>query len=344
MIEFVWPWSFLTLPLPWLVRIAVPPARLEESAALKVPFWYEFENQPRSAQRGNFRVSRLVFGGAIWCLLVLSSARPQWLGDPIQQSISGRDLLLSVDLSGSMQQRDFLIGNEPIDRLSATKSVASQFIERRVGDRIGLILFGDQAYLQAPLTFDRRTVATFLDEAVIGLAGEKTAIGDAIGLAVKRLRKNPSEQKVLILLTDGANTAGLVSPLKAAELAADEGLKIYTIGIGADEMVVRDFFGSRRVNPSVDLDEKTLNSIAEKTGGRYFRARDTQELQSIYGLIDRLEPVEKEKQFYRPKVALFYWPLGLALLLVFGFAMIRLGGAVRVPSVQNLRGWQSRSG
>ncbi|MGH8552097.1 MAG: VWA domain-containing protein, partial [Methylococcales bacterium] len=187
-----------------------------------------------------------------------------------------------------------------------------------------LILFGDQAYLQAPLTFDRATVAAFLDEAVIGLAGEKTAIGDAIGLAVKRLRKNPSDQRVLVLITDGANTAGLVSPLKAAELAAREGLKIYTIGIGADEMIIRDFFGARRVNPSADLDEKTLTQIAEKTGARYFRARDTRELEKIYALLDRLEPVEKEKQYYRPKTTLFHWPLGLAVILAFLFAMIKL--------------------
>lgn len=342
MFEFAWPWSFLFLPLPWLLRIALPPARNEESAALKVPFFYEFDHTQDRRQRPSLRPWQMLPALLIWCLLVLASARPERVGEPIPQSISGRDLLMAVDLSGSMQEQDFLIGDTPIDRLTATKTVARQFIERRAGDRIGLILFGDQAYLQAPLTFDRRTVATFLEEAAIGLAGEKTAIGDAIGLAVKRLRNNPLNQRVLILLTDGANTAGLVSPLKAAELAKAEGLKIYTIGIGADEMIIRDFFGSRRVNPSADLDEKTLTQIADLTGGRYFRARDTRELESIYGLLDRLEPVEKGEQYFRPKTALFFWPLGLALMLALLFAGIKLGLA-RGFSVHRLRWQRSRS-
>ena len=178
-----------------------------------------------------------------WCLLVLASCRPQWLGDPVEQAVSGRDLMLAVDLSGSMEEQDFIVNGKPVDRLTATKQVAGEFIKRRTGDRIGLILFGTRAYLQTPLTFDRQTVLTLLYESALGLAGENTAIGDAIGLAVKRLRKQSTESRVLILLTDGANTAGEVSPLKAADLAADENLKIYTIGIGADEMIVRSFFG-----------------------------------------------------------------------------------------------------
>jgi len=180
---------------------------------------------------------------------------------------------------------------------------------------VGLILFGTQAYLQTPLTFDRKTVITLLNESAIGLAGDNTAIGDAIGLAVKRLKNQPANSRVLILLTDGANTAGEVSPIKAAELAAENQLKIYTIGIGADEMQVRSFFGSRTVNPSRDLDEKTLTAIADTTGGRYFRARNTEELDKIYQLLDELEPVEKDKQYYRPRSELYPWPLGLALAL-----------------------------
>ena len=224
--------------------------------------------------------------------------------------------MLAVDLSGSMEEEDFIIKGDKVDRLTATKYVAGEFIQRRVGDRLGLILFGEKAYLQTPLTFDRLTVKTLLYESAIGLAGKSTAIGDAIGLAVKRLREKDDKSRVLILLTDGANTAGEVEPLAAAELAAREKLKIYTIGIGADEMVMRSIFGSRRVNPSADLDEKTLSAIANKTGGRYFRARDIEQLEQIYALLDDLEPIEKDVQRFRPQAALYYWPLAIALLLM----------------------------
>ena len=232
--------------------------------------------------------------------------------------------MLAVDLSGSMEEQDFILNNQRVDRLTATKWVAGDFISRRAGDRIGLILFGTQAYLQTPLTFDRKTVVTLLNESAIGLAGDNTAIGDAIGLAVKRLGDQQTSNRVLILLTDGANTAGEVSPIKSAELAAEKNLKIYTIGIGADEMIVRSFFGSQRVNPSKDLDEETLTAIAKKTGGRYFRARDADELNQIYQILDQLEPVEKDKQYFRPKTELFYWPLGLALLLAAIISLTRL--------------------
>jgi len=214
-----------------------------------------------------------------------------------------------------MRETDFKIGGRTIDRLAATKLVASDFINRRTGDRIGLILFADQAYLQVPLTFDRDTVEELLDEAVLGLVGKATAIGDAIGLAVKRYRDIENAEKVLILMTDGANTAGVIEPVRAAELAAKAGLKIYTIGIGADEMMTRSLFGNRRVNPSADLDEEMLTSIADATGGRYFRARDTQELENIYLNLDKLEPVIQDPQFYRPRTSLYPWPLFSALLL-----------------------------
>ena len=324
MIEFEWPWVFAIFPLPLILRWLLPAASTENSAALKLPFEDGLGSVDSTPQY--LFLARILFwlSVLIWVLLVVASARPKWVGEPIQQSVSGRDLLMAVDLSGSMQVEDFVVGQQQVDRLTATKQVASDFIRRRTGDRIGLILFGDQAYLQTPLTFDRETVNTLLGEAVIGLAGEKTAIGDAIGLAVKRLRRNNTNQRVLILLTDGANTAGSVSPLQAAELAASEGLKIYTIGIGADEMMVRDFFGTRRVNPSTDLDEKTLTAIAERTGGRYFRARDTNELATIYDILDTMEPVEKENQYYRPRTELFVWPLAVGFFFVLLVAMAKL--------------------
>ena len=323
MIHFEWPWLLTALPLPLLVRWLLPANTPLEQSALKVPFLDDFSDGkiPLISKHQQWP---LLLATIAWFLLVIACTRPQWLGEPIEQAVSGRDLMLAVDLSGSMEEQDFLINKNPVDRLTAIKWVASDFINRRIGDRIGLILFGTQAYLQTPLTFDRKTVLTLLNESAIGLAGENTAIGDAIGLAVKRLKNQPANSRVLILLTDGANTAGEVSPLKAAELAAANQLKIYTIGVGADEMIVRSFFGNRKVNPSQDLDENTLVKVAESTGGRYFRARNSEELNNIYMLLDKLEPVEKDKQYFRPRSELYFWPLSLALGLTTLISLSRL--------------------
>lgn len=324
MIDFSWPWMALLLPLPILVWRFLPPLHSANQAALSVPFLEDFGDANASSRTSSPR-SGLILASIAWLLLVVAGTRPVWLGEPVAQALSGRDMLLAVDVSGSMREQDFVINQRTIDRLSAIKKVAGEFISRREGDRIGLILFGTTAYLQTPLTFDRDTVRTMLNEAFIGITDDKpaTSIGDAIGLAVKRLEAQ-KDARVLVLLTDGANTAGEVTPLKAAEIAADKGIKIYTIGVGADEMMVRSFFGNRRVNPSAELDEKTLRAIAEKTGGKYFRARDTQELEKIYSVLDELEPVEKDQQFFRPRSELFHWPLGIALLLFFALTMMRL--------------------
>lgn len=312
MIHFEWPWLFAALPLPWLYRYLLPEAPPQQDAALRVPFLSDFSSSGPKSRTSAMRRWPLWLAGTAWILLVMASTRPQWLGELIQVPVSGRDLMLAVDLSGSMRESDFVLDGHLVDRLTATKRVASEFIERRHGDRIGLILFGEQAYLHSPLTFDRDTVSTLLLEAVIGLAGRATAIGDAIGLAVKRLRTEEHSKRVLILLTDGANTAGAVDPMDAADLAAQEGLRIYTIGVGAEERI-RDFFGTLHINPSNELDEASLRAIASKTGGRYFRARNMEELQEIYGLLDRLEPLEHEAQSFRPRTALYPWPLAAAL-------------------------------
>ncbi|HEY8096003.1 MAG TPA: VWA domain-containing protein [Methylobacter sp.] len=323
MIHFEWPWLLAALPLPLLIRWLVPANTPAEQAALKVPFLDDFSDiETRAVAQA--RQWPLLLAAIAWLLLVIACTRPQWLGEPIEQAVSGRDLMLAVDLSGSMEEQDFVINKRSVDRLTAAKMVATDFINRRVGDRVGLILFGTQAYLQTPLTFDRKTVMTLLNEAVIGLAGDNTAIGDAIGLAVKRLKNEQANSRVLVLMTDGANTAGEVSPLKAAELAAANRLKIYTIGIGADEMIVRSFFGNRKINPSVDLDEKTLIKIAESTGGYYYRARNTDELNNIYMRLDELEPVEKDKQYFRPRSELYYWPLSVALGLAAFIALSKV--------------------
>jgi Ca-activated chloride channel family protein len=323
MIHFEWPWLLAALPLPLLIRWLIPARLPAEQSALKVPFLEDFSDGA-TWTLSEAKQWPLLLAIIAWLFLILACTRPQWLGEPIEQAVSGRDLMMAVDLSGSMEEQDFMINKQRVDRLTATKWVAGDFINRRVGDRLGLILFGTQAYLQTPLTFDRKTVLTLLNESAIGLAGDNTAIGDAIGLAVKRLKNQPANSRVLILMTDGANTAGEVSPLKAAELAAENQLKIYTIGIGADEMVVRSFFGSHKVNPSRDLDEKTLIKIAQSTGGRYFRARNADELNNIYMLLDKLEPIEKDKQYFRPRSELYFWPLALALLIACGLCLTRV--------------------
>ncbi len=327
MLTLAWPWLLLLTPLPWLMYRWLPPAEVH-MAALRVPFLQVFD---ALSHRGGRRASRYgVLLGVLlaWLLLMLAAARPQWVGELAQVPVSGRDLLLAVDLSSSMSERDFIADEMRVDRLTATKQVAGEFIRRRAGDRIGLVLFGQQAYLQTPLTFDRRTVATLLDEAQIGLAGRSTAIGDAIGLAVKRLRREDARNRVLILLTDGANTAGQLAPLEAARIAQRAGVRIFTIGVGADEIYVRSLFGLQRVNPSAELDEDTLTQIAELTGGQYFRAHDTEALEEIYTIIDRIEPVVQEPEQYRPRADLFYWPLAgallLATLLAAGYARGRL--------------------
>lgn len=322
-LEFAWPWLFAALPLPLLAWL-LPRAPRTEPATLRFPFYAALRDnlQAHSGRRSRLR---LILATLAWLLLVLAAARPQLIGESVHLPVSGRSLMLAVDISGSMQNEDMSIRSQQVSRLTAVKIVAGDFIGQRKGDRIGLILFGDEAYLQAPLTFDRRTVRTLLDEAQIGLAGKQTAIGDAIGLAIKRLRKEPASNRVLILLTDGANTAGNVDPLKAADLAAREGVRIYTIGIGSGEMLVQTPFGPRRV-ASGDLDEGSLKAIAEKTGGRYFRARDTGQLAQIYNLLDRIEPVSKDEQTWLPVDELYAWPLGAALLLS---VLIALAAAYR---------------
>ncbi|HEY8518476.1 MAG TPA: VWA domain-containing protein [Gammaproteobacteria bacterium] len=328
-----WWWVLAALPLPWLVRKLLPPEPLDRDAALKVPVAAEFAGLASGGGAARTARYRLLTLWTVWVLVVLAAARPQYVGEPVALPMTGRDLLLAVDLSGSMEEQDFQLQGRWVDRLTATKAVARDFIDRRVGDRIGLILFGREAYLQTPLTFDRATVRTLLEEAVIGLAGKETAIGDAIGLAIRTLEDARVERgrRVLILLTDGANTAGVVHPLKAAELAAQRQVVIYTIGIGADALTVRSLFGLRQINPSADLDEATLRAIADQTGGRYFRARDTEELMQIYGELDKLEPAESDEAGFRPVAELFYWPLGLAVLAAAAAALLALPAARRVP-------------
>ena len=315
MINFLWPWALLALPLPIIVYYLVTPASRDE-AALFVPFFSLISHYSEDSS-GNLRSTflrrlLLIF---IWLFLVLAGTRPEYIGDPIELPTSGRDLLLAVDVSGSMGYEDMEVRGNNTTRLTTVKYVLGDFIARRKGDRLGLILFGSNAYLQTPLTFDRVTIRALLEESSVGIAGQKTAIGDAIGLAVKRLKDRPAEDRVLILLTDGVNTAGEIEPIQAAKLAASEGIRIYTIGFGADEMTVPGFFSARKINPSADLDSETLSSIARTTGGIFQRAKSSDELREIYKAIEALEPIEQDPEIYRPTKALYYWPLSLAIIV-----------------------------
>ena len=310
--EFAWPWIFATIVLPLLAYFLLPRARDSVQSALLFPFpplLNRLQGSSSALPRQSYRMLAIL----AWIFLVIAAARPQWIGDSVQLPVSGRSLMLAVDISGSMEQQDMVINRRVVSRLTAVKAVASDFIQKREGDYIGLILFGRRAYLQSPLSYDRKTVRILLDEAVVGLAGKETAIGDAIGLAVKRLKQQPEENRVLILLTDGANTAGNIDPLKAADLAARENIKIYTIGVGDDSVRMGGFFGLQ-VKTS-DLDEETLLAIASKTGGRFFRARDVNELIEIYALLDEIEPLSDEQQSFRPVSELYQWPLAISLLL-----------------------------
>ncbi len=307
-----WPWLLLLAPVPWLLRYLLPASPSGDLQALRVPWFSAVAGGKAGWMR---RPLLALMATLVWLLLVLAASRPQWIGEIESLPVTGRDLLLAVDISGSMDTQDMVLNKTAVNRLKVVKKVAGEFIQRRHGDRVGLILFGSRAYLQTPLTFDTQTTATLLDESEIGLAGRETAIGDAIGLAVKRLRDDAAADRVLVLLTDGANTSGEVQPLQASGFAARDGLTVYTVGVGADEMMVQDFFGSRVVNPSADLDEDTLRAIADQTGGRYFRARDAESLEKIYEILDELEPVESDVETIRPVDELFYWPMGIAYIL-----------------------------
>lgn len=318
MIQLLWPWCLAALPLPWLMLRWAPPVR--SGQAVHLPIHAELAQAAAAdTQRRRRLNARQLAAGLVWALLVFAACRPVWLGEPIRLPTSGRDLMLAVDVSGSMEEADMEVAGRRVNRLRAVQSVATDFIQRRTGDRVGLILFGDRAYVYSPLSLDRETVATLLGDALVGLAGQKTAIGDAIGLAAKRLQDSPAKERVLVLLTDGVNTAGELEPDKAAELAATLGIRIHTIGFGGGTRALGGFFQIQQAQ----IDERQLQHIAEQTGGRYFRARDTDELEAIYRLLDDIEPVEVDALSVRPQDELFLWPLAAAGLLATTLLLLR---------------------
>ncbi|MFK7889707.1 MAG: VWA domain-containing protein [Granulosicoccus sp.] len=320
-IGWAWPYAFLALPLPWLAYKLLPERQSVQQRALRVPDKQPYESIAGSREGRSLRFGlRILLLVLTWVALVTATARPQTFGEPLGVPVSGRDLLLCIDISGSMRETDLYAGNNRATRMAVVKQVAKDFVARRTGDRVGLIMFGSQAYVQTPLTYDHETVQHFLDEAAVGLAGRSTAIGDAIGLGVKRLRERPDASRVLILLTDGENSAGVLEPEQAAQLAAQSNIRIHAIGVGSERAggALSVPFGTRRS----ELDERSLRAISDATGGQYFRARNRQELARIYEEIDRLEPTLQDAEEFRPLRELFFWPLALALFLSAGCAAL----------------------
>jgi Ca-activated chloride channel homolog len=318
MFHIDWPWMLLFLPLPWLFARWLPVAK-QSGDALFLPFAVGVSASSQAGVSKRLWAKKLLLI-LCWLSLIFSATRPQWLGQAEPVATTGRRMMLAVDVSGSMQAKDMAGG---ASRLSVVQYVASNFVKGRTGDQIGLIVFGSEPYVQTPITPDLNTVEQFLQQTVVGIAGTQTNIGDAIGLAIKQLQNTPtvtSKQgdKVLVLVTDGASNAGNVDPIEAAKMAAKTGLKIYTIGVGAE--VSPGFFG---MSGNVDLDEDTLKKIANITGGLYFRATDADALQSVYAKIDQLEPVASRQQWVRPTTEWFVWPLAFALIFSVPAVVIR---------------------
>lgn len=322
-ISLAWAWYIILLPLPWLTWWLLPAAKPSQSQTVRLPANSRLVSQANSISSVKTPRWVALLSLCAWVAIVLACTRPQWTGEPVELPRDGRQLILAVDVSGSMQESDMSIRGQRVTRLTAVQYVAGEFIKRREGDQIGLVLFGERAYLQSPLTFDRETVAKLLHDAFLGMAGQKTAIGDAIGLSVKRVEEQLEKLKakqaealasqkppVLILLTDGSNNAGQLNPIKATELAKEIGLKIYTIGFGAES---GGLLGMVR---RTEIDEATLTQIAELSEGRYYRAENTEDLESIYADINKLETIAAEEEPFRPVQELYIYPLSLALALL----------------------------
>ncbi len=328
MFELAQPWVLLFLPLPLLLWFLLPRATLQLSAALKIPFFKAMETIVEQEKHSFIKHTKLTSLLMIWVVLLCSLAGPRWVGTPQPLAHEGYNIMLALDISPSMEANDMVLNGRPMTRFTVVKQTAEQFVRERIGDKIGLILFGERAYLLTPLTYDRHSVLLRLQDATLGLAGKSTAIGDALGLAVKRLQHVPQKGRMIILLTDGANNSGVVAPLKAAELARLDGIKVYTIGLHSD--IDPQSFGGMfmSMNGGADLDENTLKAIAKMTGGHYFRATDVQSLQRIYQAINRLATVSQDQETVRPQHEYYPWLLAVGLLL-FLYMIAEQGGLLR---------------
>jgi Ca-activated chloride channel family protein len=326
MFTFQWPFLFLILPLPLLIRSLLPAKNDEpRSATPEIHFPHldllqnAFDSKAIPDKNKKPHWPWLFY--CAWALLVLALMRPQIVDQIKSAKTDGRDLMLAVDLSGSMQSFDFVNEGEPLSRLDMAKKVVKDFVKKRAGDRIGLIVFGEHAYLQAPLTLDSKAVTQMLDNTVPGVAGDATAIGDAIGLAVKNLRKRPAQSRAIVLITDGEDNASTLPPLEAARLAKEYGIRIYTVVIGKEGSVpFPDGEGGLTMVES-HVDTTLTRKIAEITGGEFYRAIDSNSLVQIYDQIDSLQKSESEHPPILIRKPLYEYPIGLALGL-FGLLAI----------------------
>lgn len=312
--SLAWPWLLLALPLPWLLRRWLAPSA--GGAAVRVA---QLPTTAAAAQAPRLGLSlSLSMAALAWLLLVGASARPQLPGELKLQPVSGRDLMLAFDLSGSMATQDLQLNDQPAARLQVALALADDFLKRRQGDRVGLIVFGSQAYLHTPLTFDLDAVRAALATLETGLAGPETALGDAIGLATKYLQALTEQRRDLLLLTDGAHSAGTLAPLRAAWLAQRAGVRIHAVGIGAAPVA-----GPHARSSVADLDEATLQQIAEQSGGSYQRASDSAALAAFFQRLDQLAPGAAGAAQRHPARELYPWPLALALGLGVWLALRR---------------------
>ncbi|MBV2122347.1 MAG: VWA domain-containing protein [Candidatus Thiodiazotropha sp. (ex Ctena orbiculata)] len=326
MFEFHWPWMALLLILPLLARLfwRRPAADQFETveglqATLLHPSLPHLEAAFQT-KRPKVPLSKRLYLGLLWLIwlsLVLAMMRPQWLEPYTENRTAGYDLMLLVDASHSMNALDFTLDEKQVSRMQVVKGVVSKFIEGRQGDRVGLLIFGSRAYVLSPLTYDRKAVNSLLQNVVPRIAGDGTAIGDALGLGVKKLRERPAGSRVLVLIADGENTAGTIPPLRAAELAGQEQIRIYSIGVGSNKKRIPIKENGRIVTRTdLNFNEQAMRDIAEAGGGAYFRATDTEALEKIYQKIDELEKTEAESRTVYVPQPLYHWPLTVALLLL----------------------------
>lgn len=329
MFHFHSPWFALLLPLPLLLRWLLPSSSKEkrdEAVEICFPAVHRLKNIFPSCRVVKKRSNSIYLGLLLlsWIMLIFALMQPEKVDQFRQVKNKGYDLMLAVDISASMQALDFSTQDKRISRLDVTKDVVGNFIKGRQGDRLGVILFGQNAYLYVPLTFDTVSAGRMLKDAVPGMAGNATAIGDAIGLGVRTLRDRPWGSRVLILLTDGKDNASSIPPLEAAKLAKQYGVRIYAIGIGKKGLVpFMNQLGGYGMG-EVSMDEELLKEVAKETGGQYYSATNQKMLASIYAKIDELEKSEANETLFLIREPLYQYPLSLSLLVLLALTLSQL--------------------